>query len=114
MKAEDILRIIIELTVLVSAITTLIITFRTSTKVIEVKKDLGTTQENVLKVEKATNSMKDALVKATKEAAIAEGRQQVNDETANKATNVAEGHKLATDERAVIDAAAKSNEPKVD
>ena len=55
-----------------AAVGALIVTIRTGTKVAAVA-----TQVNV--VEKATNSMKDALVKATGEEALARGIQQGKD-----------------------------------
>lgn len=44
--------------------------------VIELRKVVSSAAENILKVEKATNSMKDALVAATAKASLAEGKEQ--------------------------------------
>lgn len=51
------------------------------TKVVTLDTKVDVVQGDVLKIEKATNSMKDALVKATGDAAFAEGHAEgVRDE----------------------------------
>jgi hypothetical protein len=90
-----------------AALGALIVTIRTGTKVAAVATQVNT-------VEKATNSMKDALVKATGEEALARGIQQGKDaekarhlertETAVVATPQSEAAKLIADAE---DAAAK-------
>jgi hypothetical protein len=74
------------------------VTWRTHKTTTEVKKATLETQANVAIVEKATNSMKDALVAATGQAAHAAG--------------VTEGLAQASAEKAVFDAGAKSQQEK--
>lgn len=55
--------------------------------VLELRKVVAAAADNILKVELATNSMKDALVEATARANLSEGREQGRDKAEERVQN---------------------------
>jgi hypothetical protein len=71
---------VIQFCTALATLVTAIIAWRTRIAVAKVNVDMAATQANVLKIEQATNSMKDALVEATGKAefgrGVAQGREE--------------------------------------